>query len=193
MSYIDIYNTDKKYQIIYADPPWSYKDKLNLQREGSECHYKTMSMQEIYKFGEAVKKISNEDCILFLWVTNPLMKEIIKKEIIEAWGFNYKTIAFCWIKTNPKAGTIFKGIGRWVMGNSENVLLCTKGKPKRINKDISQIIMAPRGKHSEKPPETRDRIIRLMGNIPRIELFARQAVEGWDCWGNEAPKDPEEV
>lgn len=184
---VDIFNTDKKYSIIYADPPWQYKDKLNLQNEGAECHYKTMSMTDLYKLGKTIKSICNKDCILFLWVTNPMIFEA--KELIKQWGFTYKTISFCWIKTNPKSGTIFKGIGRWVMGNSENVLLCTKGKPQRVNKNISQVIMSPRSRHSEKPPETRDKIINLMGDIPRIELFARQYADGWDCWGNESPED----
>lgn len=184
--YIDIYNTDKKYDIIYADPPWRYADKLNVQKEGSACQYATMSMLDIMAFGEVVKKIASKDCALFLWATNPLILDM--QDVIRAWGFKYKTVAFAWVKTNPKSGTIFKGIGRWVMGNTENVLLCTKGKPHRVRKDISQVVMSARGKHSVKPAEVRERIVSLMGDVPRIELFARQSADGWDCWGNEAPR-----
>lgn len=178
---------NKKYKIIYADPPWRYDDKLDLQGEGAENHYQTMSIEEISVM--PIKDICDKDCILFLWVTMPMLKEGLK--VIESWGFKYKTCAFCWIKTNPKANTIFKGIGRWVMGNAELCLLATKRKPHRINKDVSQIIMAHRGKHSVKPAETRDRIIRLMGNLPRVELFSRQKTDGWDVWGNEVNSDIE--
>lgn len=79
----------------------------------------------------------------------------------------------------------FMGQGRWTRGNAEICLLCTKGKPKRIAADVRQIIYAPIGEHSEKPNEARERIIKLVGDVPRIELFARQEASGWDCWGDE--------
>jgi len=176
---------EKKYKIIYADPPWKYNDKLDLQGEGAELHYKTMSVEDICKL--PVKEIIDKDCILFMWVTMPMLEVGFK--VIESWGFKYKTCAFVWIKTNPKSNTIFKGIGRWVMGNAELCLLATKGKPQRIVKNISQVVMAHKNKHSRKPDEVRNRIIRLMGDLPRIELFARQKVEGWDAWGNEVPNE----
>lgn len=178
----------KKYQIIYADPPWSYKDKLGSQSAkmgACEYHYKTMSLNEICKL--PIDRIADKNCILFLWVTMPKLQEGL--DVIKSWGFKHKTTAFTWIKLNPKAETIFKGIGRWVQGNAELVLLATKGKPKRIRKDISQIVMAKRGKHSVKPKEVRDRIVKLMGDLPRIELFAREKISGWDVWGNEIESD----
>jgi N6-adenosine-specific RNA methylase IME4 len=176
---------DKKYSIIYADPPWKYNDKLNLQGEGALNHYPTMKIDEICKL--PIKDLADKDCILFMWITMPMLKEGMK--VIDSWGFTYKTCAFTWIKTNPKSNTIFKGIGRWVMGNAELCLLATKGKPHRIVKNVSQIVLEKRGKHSVKPNEVRKRIVKLMGNLPRIELFARQKVEGWDAWGNEVPKE----
>jgi len=171
-----------KYQIILADPPWSYNDKLGshtTKMGACEYHYKTMTMNDIASL--PINDIADDDCILFLWVTMPKLNECF--DIIKKWGFTYKTVAFTWIKLNPKAGTIFKGIGRWVQGNSELVLLATKGKPKRISKSISQIVMAKRGKHSVKPDEVMDRIVKLMGDIPRIELFATQQTSGWTCLG----------
>ena len=183
---------DKKYQIIYADPPWRYNDKLgsNSAKMGScEYHYPTMSIQELADL--PVKEITSQNCVLFLWATMPKLMEISK--VVIGWGFTYKTVAFTWVKLNPVSNTVFKGIGRWVQGNAELVLLCTKGKPKRITKDISQVVFAKRGKHSQKPPEIRKRIVRLLGDLPRIELFARpedllfdaEGFEGWDVWGNE--------
>lgn len=171
-----------KYKIIYADPPWRYEDSLELENEGSILHYDVMSLEELK--GLPVPDISDKDSILFLWVTMPKLKEGL--ELIEAWGFKYKTCGFCWVKLNPVSKTIFKGIGRWVMGNAELCLLATKGNPHRIAKNVSQIVMAARGKHSEKPDEVRNRILKLMGDIPRIELFARNEVEGWDCIGYKA-------
>jgi len=179
----------KKYKIIYADPPWKYNDRLDLQGEGADLHYKTMNIQELCNL--PIKEISDEDCILFMWTTMPMLEVSFK--VIDAWGFKYKTCGFCWIKTNPKAGTIFKGIGRWVMGNAEICLLCTKGKPKRIVKNIHQVVMSPRSVHSKKPDEVRKRIVQLMGDIPRIELFARQKSKGWDVWGNETTKFKENI
>lgn len=175
---------DKKYQIIYADPPWRYDDKLgtNLAKMGGyDKYYKGMSLVDICNL--PVGNIANKDCVLFLWVTMPKLPDAFK--VIEAWGFKHKTTAFTWVKLNPKSGTIFKGVGRWVMGNAELVLLATKGEPKRIRKDISQIVMEKRGRHSQKPLEVGDRIVKLFGDLPRIELFAREKVKGWDSWGDE--------
>ena len=180
----------KKYQIIYADPPWKYNDKLgtnSAKMGGYDKYYKGMSLGEICNL--PIKSISDENCILFLWITMPKLPEAFG--VIKAWGFTHKTTAFTWIKLNPKSETIFKGVGRWVMGNAELVLLATKGKPHRIVKNISQVVMAKRGKHSVKPDEVKTRIVRLMGDIPRIELFAREKTEGWDVWGNEVESDIE--
>ena len=173
----------KKYKIILCDCPWSYNDKLgsNSAKMGAcEYHYKTMSLKDICDL--PIKNIADKDCILFMWATMPKLQEAL--DVIKSWGFTYKTCAFTWIKLNPKAGTIFKGIGRWVMGNAELVLLATKGKPHRIAKNISQVVMEKRGAHSVKPDEVRRRIVELMGDVPRIELFAREKTEGWDVLGD---------
>lgn len=185
---VDIYNTDKKYNIIYADPPWNYKtysQKGQNKATGSVlAHYNTMSLEELKELGTIIKKISEEECILFLWVTFPTIEQAF--EIIKNWGFTYKTCAFCWIKQNTKSNSLYSGIGHWTNSNAEICLLATKKKfPKRQAKNVKQVIVSHREQHSKKPDEIRERIIQLVGDIPRIELFARQEVDGWDCWGNE--------
>lgn len=110
-------------------------------------------------------------------------------DVINAWGFEYKTVAFVWIKQNPKNNGWFTGLGRWTRSNAEICLLATKGKPIRFSKCVHQLIISPVEEHSKKPDITRDKIVKLAGNLPRIELFARQKVLGWDAWGNEIECD----
>lgn len=104
---------------------------------------------------------------------------------MQEWGFIYKTCGFTWIKKNRKSDSLFWGLGYWTRANAELCLIGTKGNPKRVSKSVHQVIMSPIREHSRKPDEARKRIVELMGDIPRIELFARQEFEGWDCWGNE--------
>lgn len=180
---VDIYNTEKKYDIIYADPPWAYHDTLGGNAKMDAMPYPTMTNEEICAMPIG-NKIAKKDSILFMWATMPKLQEAL--DVIKAWGFKYKTCAFCWVKQNPKSGGIYAGLGRWVQGNAELCLLATKGHPHRISKSVKQIVMAPRGRHSAKPSEVRDRIVQLMGeDTERIELFARDYADGWDCWGNE--------
>lgn len=178
---VDIFNTDKKYDIIYADPPWRYADrKCN---GACEFHYETMKLEDIKAL--PIKDIANKDCVLFLWTTYPMLQEAL--EIIKAWGFKYKSIGFQWIKQNKSGKGYFFGLGRWTRGNTEPCLIAVKGKPKRQNNSISQLIFEPIGKHSAKPPVVRQKVVELMGgeDMTKIELFARQYADGWDCWGNE--------
>lgn len=173
----------KKYNIIYADPPWSYKDK---SCEGAcEKHYSTMSDKDIYDL--PIKNIADKNCILFLWATYPKIKEALTT--IESWGFEYKTIAFQWIKTCKFKWNFFFGLGRWTRGNTEPCLLAVRGKPKRIDSSVSQIVLEEVRQHSSKPAIVREKIIKLMGPLPRVELFARDKVKGWDSWGNEIESD----
>lgn len=176
---IDIYNTDKKYKIIYADPPWRYNDK-NCNGN-CESHYNTMNIKDICNL--PVKDITDKDCVLFLWCTYPMLKEGL--QLIESWGFKYKTIGFQWIKQNKSRNGFFFGLGRWTRGNTECCLIGVKGHPKRVNNSISQLIISPIQQHSKKPDIVRERVVELMGDLPRVELFARQYADGWDCWGNE--------
>ena len=175
----------QKYQIIYADPPWKYKDKKgNLPKLGGKT-YPTMSLEAIKAL--PVSTISAKDCGLFLWVTMPMLVEGL--EVIKAWGFKYITCGFDWVKLNSNNMGIYSGMGHWTNGNSELCLFAKRGTPKRIERNVKQIILAPVLEHSHKPPEVRERIVRLLGDLPRIELFARRKVEGWDCWGNEVESD----
>jgi len=171
---------DKKYNIIYADPAWSYQDKA-LNRGGAERHYITQDINWIANL--PVKEISADDCILFIWVTMPKLNEVF--QVIEQWGFTYKTCAFTWVKLNKKSPTLFWGMGRWTRSNSELCLLATKGNPKRLSASVHSVIQSPIMEHSRKPAEIRDKIVELVGDLPRVELFARQKSNGWDAWGNE--------
>ena len=105
--------------------------------------------------------------------------------LIKAWGFQYKSVAFVWLKKNRKADSWFYGLGFWTRGNAEICLLATKGHPKRQAANIHQFIISPIEAHSKKPDEAREKIVALMGDLPRVELFARQTPPGWDVWGNE--------
>jgi N6-adenosine-specific RNA methylase IME4 len=172
---------DKKYSIIYADPPWSYNDAGC--NGAAEKVYGTMSLQDICDL--PVKDIAAKDCILFIWVTYPLLPEGL--DVIKSWGFEYKSIAFQWIKVNAEDGKFFYGLGRWTRGNTEPCLIATRGKPKRVNNSVSLIVKTKIRGHSQKPKEVRERIIHLVGDLPRIELFSRDNIEGWDSWGNEVP------
>lgn len=169
----------KPYQIIYADPPWHYDQK---GVEGAaEKQYPTMSLEDICKL--PVGGISAKDSILFLWATFPQLPAALK--VISAWGFKYKTVAFVWLKKNRKADSWYFGLGFWTRGNAEVCLLATRGHPKRKSNKVHQFIISPIEGHSKKPDIARDKIVELAGDVPRIELFARQTTPGWDAWGNE--------
>lgn len=172
---------NKKYKIIYADPPWFYKDKAFAGNRGAGCKYQVQSKEWIDSL--PVKDIADDDCVLFMWVTMPKLNECF--DAIKAWGFEFKTCAFTWVKRNKKSPSWFMGMGSWTRANAELCLLATKGKPKRINASILSVIDQPIEHHSKKPDIVRDKIVQLLGDLPRIELFARNKADGWDSWGNE--------
>ncbi len=176
-----------KYNIIYADPPWKrdrWSDKAQF-KSGERC-YPTMDIAELCAL--PVSDLAAEDCALFMWVVGFELNGAL--EVMKAWGFEYKTIAFNWIKTNQDT-SIFMGLGHWTRQNSEICLMGKRGKPQRARADVMQTIISPRARHSEKPAEIRERIVSLMGDVPRVELFARKHVDGWDAWGNEVVSDLE--
>lgn len=196
---VDIFNTNKKYDIIYADPPWAYNDK-NCSGAAA-AQYETMSLTDIQAL--PINKLASDNAVLFMWATYPKMDEAL--QVIKAWGFKFKSIAFQWIKLNKSADInsmrkainesnsidevmkkcCFFGLGRWTRGNSEPCLIAVKGKPFRISPSVGQLVFEPLTRHSAKPTIVRDKITALIGDKPRIELFARQYADGWDCWGNE--------
>lgn len=144
-----------------------------------------MSMDEIKAL--PIPDLADDNCVLFLWCTFPYLDEQI--QLFEHWGFEYKTLGFSWIKTNPKNGKPFFGVGYYAKSNAEVCLMGIKGKMKPASNSVSSVVIAPRREHSKKPDEIRDRIVTLFGDIPRIELFARQKTDGWDVWGNEVESD----
>lgn len=172
---------NKKYRIIYADPPWSYRKSGGIKsaRGLAKKYYSTMDIEDIKNL--PIQKISDKNCYLFLWVTAPCMQEGL--DVLKVWGFELFTIAFTWIKLNKRSDTLFWGMGNSTRANPEYVLLGRKGKLERIAKNVHSVIMSKIGEHSKKPNEVRDRILCLYGDLPRIELFARQRFEGWDSWG----------
>jgi N6-adenosine-specific RNA methylase IME4 len=177
----------KKYQIIYADPPWSIGNPVPPKRLGKEVkdHYGVMTPEVIKSL--PVQNIAEDNCMLFIWVTFPNLP--LGLEVINSWGFKYKTLGFSWIKTNPKNGKLFFGIGYYTKSNCEVCLIGVKGKAIKASDSVSSALIAPRGSHSSKPNEVRDRIVQFVGDVPRIELFARTKTPGWDVWGNEVESD----
>lgn len=176
----------KKYQIIYADPPWRY---VEWHRQGGSrglgrC-YENMRLTDILNL--PVYIVADIDCILFLWAICPLLPEAF--EVIRRWKFYYRTVGFTWIKENKKSNNLFWGMGGWTRANPEVCLLSTKGNPQRISKSVHSVIYSKIRGHSQKPDETREKIIELCGDLPRIELFARQKTPGWDVWGDEVESD----
>jgi len=168
--------------VIYADPPWQFKTYSDKGLEKSaDKHYPTMSLEHIKQL--PVDEIADDDSTLFMWTTIPFLRQSF--EVMEAWGFQYKTVAFVWIKKNRKADSLFWGTGYWTRANAEVCMLATKGHPKRKSASVHQVIVSRIEEHSKKPEEARKRIEELMGDVPRIELFARRYSPGWDVWGNE--------
>lgn len=183
---IDIYNTEKKYNIIYADPPWQYTKKLvnRGKARAVEKEYQTMSFEKLCEMKEVINNISNNNSLLFMWVTFPKLE--LGLRLIQEWGFKYKTCAFTWIKKNKKSDSLFWGMGFYTRANAEICLVASKGKGVKIQSHkVHQIIQSRIEEHSKKPDIVREKIIELIGDLPRIELFARQYANGWDCWGNE--------
>ena len=173
----------KKYGVIYADPAWRY---VGWTGSGAaENHYPTMSIEDIRAL--PVDRLAAKDCALFLWITCPMLHEAWS--VMNAWGFTFKTVAFVWIKLNRVSDTLLWGMGHWTRANAELCLLATKGYPKRQAANVHQVIISRVEEHSKKPEEARRRIEALMGDVPRVELFARRYSPGWDVWGYDVVSD----
>lgn len=174
--------TKKKFQIIYADPPWDYKGqqqhtgKNGPASGGSALHYGTLKLRELKTLN--VSEVADKDCLLFLWATSPHLDQAI--ELMKTWGFQWATVGFVWDKkrVNP---------GFYTMSQCELCLIGKRGKipSPRGARNIRQVVQEIRGKHSKKPEEVRRRIELMFPDQKKLELFARDKVEGWDCWGDE--------
>jgi N6-adenosine-specific RNA methylase IME4 len=190
------------YAAILADPAWRFRTwdqrtAIPLTRS-SGCtdisavpvHYRTMSIEEICAL--PVGELAAPDCSLFLWATWPNLLDALR--VIEAWGFEYKTCAFDWMKAHASQLELFiddieplMGMGYWTRANSEPCLLATRGHPKRLAADVRQGIIEPKREHSRKPDCVRARIERLVAG-PYLDLFSRTDRENWTCWGDEIGK-----
>ena len=177
----------KKYNVIYCDPPWDFKGGGIYQDNGR----KDRSISDEYKLTKTIdlkelpiNNLADDDCFMFMWVTDSHLKQGI--DLMEGWGFRYSTIAFVWLKQYHTGNNCYN-VGRWTMKSTEIVLLGLKGKPLKYKKakNVKAFVEAERTKHSVKPNEVRKRILDLCGDIPRIELFAREKKEGFDVFGNE--------
>lgn len=170
------------YHVIYADPPWPYRDKTlrfgETRRAGDStvtAHYDTMSIEDIC----ALEVPAENNAYLFLWATNPLIREAL--QVMQAWGFEYKT-TLTWVKPSIRMGYYFRG-------RTEHLLFGTRGKPGRLNRnDLGNVIHAPVTRHSQKPDEFYD-LIEAACDGPYLEMFARRRRAGWDVWGNQAPTE----
>lgn len=190
------------YKIVYADPPWTFATRSAKGKGKSpEQHYSCLSLQDIKSL--PIENRCASECVLLLWTTGPHLQQAF--EVIDAWGFEYKTIGFVWVKrtrawnllrwikaiagsalTSPMPKMWHWGCGYWTRANAEICLLATRGAPKRLSASVHQILDDPVGKHSAKPLHVRSKIVELLGDVPRIELFARDTSDaGWDYFGNE--------
>jgi N6-adenosine-specific RNA methylase IME4 len=168
---------DRRYPVILADPPWQYRDSTDPTRKIAN-HYPTMALDEICAL--PVSELATDDAVLFLWVPSPKLAEAM--QVIAAWGFEYQT-SVVWVKDKI-------GMGHYVRSQHELLLIASRGNmPHPLPKDrLPSVVNAPRREHSRKPDEAYELIERMYPSLPKIELFARQQREGWDAWGNQAPK-----
>jgi N6-adenosine-specific RNA methylase IME4 len=203
------------FDLIYADPPWHWAARSKKgEGRSAKNHYPVMTLQEIKDL--PIPSIAAESSVLAIWVVDPMLEQAI--EVVDAWGFELKTVGFYWVKTNKGspirfignrlwfdepdyisehlgASVFFKGLGYYTRANPEQMWICTRKKDKeagirggglpRMDKNVDRLIVAPIGRHSEKPDEARIRLERLFGDVRRVELFARSRREGWAAWGNQ--------
>ena len=182
----------KKYQIIYADPPWEYRFKGTRNNKNDD--YPTMNKQQICSL--PICELAENNSILLLWVIFPHLDWVF--DVMEAWGFRYVTNAFTWIKENKSGDGLFWGMGHYTRSNAELCLLGKRGGGVPVQShSVHSVVTTPITKHSKKPPIIKNHIETIFGEVSRIELFARKEPElfdsfkGWDVWGNEVDSDIE--
>lgn len=181
---------NKRFDIIYADPPWDYNGKLQFDKTSKSADkvdlskkifissaafkYPTLKTPELMKI--PVDGIAKNDCLLFMWTSNPHLAQAI--ELGKAWGFEYRTVAFVWDKMSHNPG-------KYTLSNCELCLVFKRGRIPRPRgaRDVQQLVRSPRGEHSEKPAEVRQAIEKMFPTQERIELFARKRTDGWSAWG----------
>lgn len=175
-----------RYQILYVDPPWWYSNRsanrLTKFGGGARAHYDVMTDKELLAMGDDIQAMADDNAALCMWATCPRLD--FATDLIKAWGFRYCTVLFHWVKTRKNGLPIF-GPGTYTASNLEMVLLGVKGSMKPIRRMTPSLIQYPRMQHSEKPSIVRDKIVHVFGDLPRVEIFARHEVEGWDAIGNQ--------
>lgn len=179
------------YGVVLAGPPWRFQTYSSKGWNRSNVrHYPILETADIVAL--PVKPLAADDCCLFLWTSDPLLPEAL--EVIRAWGFEYKTVGFYWVKSRFDQPSLFPlpfrptlGLGYWTRANPEMCLLATRGNPKRKAADVRRLIVAPRREHSRKPDQVNGEIERLVPG-PYLELFARRRATGWDTWGDEVER-----
>lgn len=176
-----------KYTLIYADPPWLYRDKAADGNRGASFKYLVMNVNDICRI--PVWDLATESCLLAMWWVPTQPVEALK--VMESWGFRLMTMkGLTWHKTNKHKGNSAIGMGHMTRANSEDCLFAVKGKlPPRIDASICQHFSSARRGNSEKPDEAREMLVRLLGDVPRIELFSRSSSHGFDVWGNQCDSD----
>ena len=172
-----------RYAVVYADPPWSFRlwGRPARGRRTAESHYPTMPLPDLLSL--PVRGLAAPDCCLFLWATMPVLPAAF--QVMRAWGFEYRTCAFVWAKRSRSGRRWHFGMGYWTRANAELCLLGVRGRPRRVSAAVPQLIEAPVLLHSQKPAEARERIVELLGDLPRVELFARERAPGWEALGLE--------
>jgi N6-adenosine-specific RNA methylase IME4 len=178
------FSKQRKYGAIYADPPWSFRNwSIKGTGRNAVSHYDCLDFEALAKL--PIADLAADDCALFLWAVDPLLPKAI--DLIRAWGFEYKTVGFYWVKLNKAAksqGDYFTGLGYWTRANPEQCLLATRGHPARHSKAVRKLVVERRREHSRKPDGIHERIEKLVGG-PYLELFGRETKRGWDSWGRE--------
>lgn len=176
--------------LILSDPPWTFErwsdDSEKSTVRAPQDHYPTMSLEEMKAL--PVCELAAPDCVLIMWTTGPHLAQAL--ELIPAWGFSYKTLGFSWMKADVSTMDMFggpidadMGCGFWTRSNAELALLATRGHPKRIDAGVRMGIIEPAREHSRKPDIQYERLERLIGDVPKVELFSRTSRAGWQSWG----------
>lgn len=197
----------KKYKLIAADPPWNYSNAVSNGAAGD--HYRTMKLEDIKRL--PVWDVADDDAVLAMWYTGTHVREAM--DVAEAWGFQVRQMfLFTWVKMNQKSGErmdkalengevwdshdvmawldkeVKINAGNYTRQNQESMLVAVRGRGlERQSASVRQIVFSCPGEHSAKPKEVMHRLVELYGDVPRLEMFARSSMPGWDCWGNEAP------
>lgn len=173
----------KKYKLIYADPPWQFKNKNTggSMKSGAAAQYNVMTIEDLKAMD--IQSICDDDCVLIMWWVGSMPQEAI--DLCSAWGFTLKNMNGLVRRKLTKNLLDFFGMGWWTRAGSESAIIATKGKPKPLSRSIRAVQSFAVREHSRKPDEFRDLAVELVGDVPRLEMFARQKTDGWDVFGNE--------